>query len=109
MAGPQVQGVNTSNGERFILPLLVSPAFLREFVEKVMKDVDPNGFVERRPRWKQVTIAGLLDGGGLHLQDPSAPPTSSQHSSRVMAHPLTGDHFHGCAPRDGGSPGAAVS
>ena len=57
-----------------------------------MKDVDPNGFAERRPRWKQVTIAGLLHCGDVHLQGSSAPSTPSQHHSRVMAHPLAVDH-----------------
>ena len=39
-----------------------------------------------------MTIAGLLDGGGMHLEGSSAPSMSSQHSSCVMVHPLTVDH-----------------
>jgi len=59
-----------------------------------MKEVDPNGFKERRPRWKPETIAGLSDAADqalLPLKVPPAASTSSQHSSRVMAHPITVD------------------
>ena len=54
-----------------------------------MKDVDPNGFVERRPRWKPVTIVVLPDAGQapLPLSGPSTPSTSPQHSAHVMAPP----------------------
>jgi len=56
-----------------------------------MKDVDPNG-CRTATKMEAGDHSGALRWCGLHLQDPIAPPTSSQHSSRVMAHPLTGDH-----------------
>jgi len=59
-----------------------------------MKDVDPNGFKERRPRWKPETIAGLSDAADqalLALKVPPAVSISSQHSSRAMVHPITVD------------------
>jgi len=77
------------------LPLLTaSLAYLSDFVEKVMKDVYPNGFKERRPRWKPETIARLSDAADqalLPLKVPPAASTSSQHASRVMAPPIIVD------------------
>ena len=67
---------------------------IRAFVEKVMKDVDPNGFVERRPKWKPGIITGPSDAAGqapLSLPGPSAPSTSSQHHAHVTAPPLIMD------------------
>ena len=67
---------------------------VREFVEKVMKDVDPNGFVERRPKWKAVTIGGLPDTScqaPLSLPGPSVSSTSSQRRAHVTVPPLTMD------------------
>ena len=52
-----------------------------------MKDVDPNGFMERRPKWKPGTIAGLPDASGQApppLPDPSASYNSSQRQVHVM-------------------------
>ena len=69
-----------------MLVLTVSLVPIREFVEKVMKDVDPSGFVERRPKWKPVTIVGLPDAAGqAPLPVPSASSTSPQHHAHVAA------------------------
>src|SRR5882724_1112929 len=77
------------------LPLLTaSLAYLSDFVGNVMKDVDPNGFKQRRPRWKPETIAGLSDAADqalLPLKVPPAASISSQHSSRAVVHPITVD------------------
>ena len=59
-----------------------------------MKDVDPNGFVERRPKSKAVTIGGLPDASGkapLSLPGPSASSTSLQRRAHVTVPPLTMD------------------
>ena len=48
-----------------------------------MKDVDPNGFVERQPKWKPVTIPDAA--GQAPLPIPSASSTSSQHHAHVTA------------------------
>ena len=57
-----------------------------------MKDVDPNGFVERRPKWKPASgsIAVLPDAAGqasLPLPGSSAPSTSPQRNAHVTAPP----------------------
>ena len=61
-----------------------------------MKDVDPDGFVERQPNLRPASLAGLPDAAGKvppPLSGPFTPSTSPQRHAHVTAPPLTMDPF----------------
>src|SRR5882724_3824943 len=95
------------------LPLLTaSLAYLSDFVEKFMKDIDHNGFKERRPRWKPETIAGLSNPAEQPLLPLKVPTCCFDIITTLFSCYGASDHsgtVHGSGHRDGDSPGAAVS